>query len=321
MHRTATLFLVPLAAFLSLGADDCDPPSDPGVCEVGGRVYGNGDTGVPAPDGCNTCTCVDGRLDFCTERACPPPPSGACLVGGVYYANGDGGVPAPDGCNTCTCVDGMLDLCTERACPPPTGACTVGGVMYANGDTRVPAPDGCNTCTCVDGRLDFCTEIACPPGSACTVFDETYSMGWAPSPDGCNTCSCEGGRVGSGCTEAECGPIPIVTCDSLAPYTSDPYTIGGLRVDGDTLLVDLSWGGGCEPHFFRLCYDPAFLESYPVQVSMRLDHDGQDDPCDAIGSETRAFDLTPLRDAYRRAYGTEHDTVRLRLGEGTTYTF
>jgi hypothetical protein len=40
-----------------------------GSCEVDGEIYPSGTSGIPAPDGCNTCSCEDGAL-HCTLMAC-----------------------------------------------------------------------------------------------------------------------------------------------------------------------------------------------------------------------------------------------------------
>ena len=41
-------------------------------CVVHNVSYMDGDTRVPAADGCNTCTCTDGKL-ACSKRSCPAP--------------------------------------------------------------------------------------------------------------------------------------------------------------------------------------------------------------------------------------------------------
>jgi hypothetical protein len=38
-------------------------------CDVNGATYPDGSNDIPAPDGCNVCSCNDGNL-ACTERAC-----------------------------------------------------------------------------------------------------------------------------------------------------------------------------------------------------------------------------------------------------------
>ncbi|MEM9189363.1 MAG: hypothetical protein AAGF12_09315 [Myxococcota bacterium] len=319
MPRLLFVSLATLFGLLAMGVDSCGDSHTTGVCTVDGVVYANGDRGVPAGDGCNTCTCTDGAVGGCTEIACPPG-GGSCTVEGMVYADGRTGIPSADGCNTCSCDKGSL-ICTERGCPPAGGACLVNGVSYPNGSTDVPAPDGCNTCSCEDGLVTGCTEIACPPGGpACSVFGVLYSDGWAPAPDGCNSCGCENGMVNGVCTEAGCGPIPIEECGPSS-FVSHPFDLGPATITGDTLDIEVSYSGGCAPHYFRLCYDPSFLESNPVQANVRLEHDSQRDPCEAYPTEQRSFDLTPLRNAYRDAYRTSSGSVILRLGPGVRYNF
>lgn len=67
------------AGFGYLHAGPCEPPPG-GACVVGDLVYDDGSTDIPAPDGCNTCTCSGGDL-ICTEIYC----GGTCggLLGGT----------------------------------------------------------------------------------------------------------------------------------------------------------------------------------------------------------------------------------------------
>lgn len=248
------------------------------------------------------------------------PPPGSCEVDGVVYDDGTYGVPAPDGCNTCSCEDGVVSGCTEIACPTD-GTCVVDGVSYPDGSS-VPAADGCNTCSCDAGTVTACTEIACaPPGGACSVFGVSYDAGWAPSSDGCNTCDCTAGHIGAACTDRACALPLIEECTAWSEFPSHSFDLDAVRVDGDTLSVDVSYSGGCEAHFFRLCYEPGFLESFPVQADLRLEHDSQNDTCEAYLSETRQFDLRPIAASYAAGYGEEHATVILRIGDYPHYVF
>ena len=97
-------------------------------------------------------------------------------------------------------------------------------------------------------------------------------------------------------------------------------------IDGDTLTATVAYSGGCEDHTFTLCWDGSFLESAPVQVRLELLHTGPPDPCEAYPSETLGFDLTPLREAYGAAYGTETGVITVNLATRggsatTTYSF
>jgi hypothetical protein len=40
------------------------------ACKLGPNIYPNGTRGIPDPNSCNTCVCVDGHV-ACTERYCP----------------------------------------------------------------------------------------------------------------------------------------------------------------------------------------------------------------------------------------------------------
>ncbi len=115
---------------------------------------------------------------------------------------------------------------------------------------------------------------------------------------------------------------PGAALDVCELSVDDPYTLDGATLEGDTLFVDVSYGGGCETHTWELCWDGSFAQSYPVQVWVELGHDDHDDPCDAWISETLSFDLSPLAEAYEDAYHTAHDTVTVHF-EGSTmsYTF
>ena len=106
------------------------------------------------------------------------------------------------------------------------------------------------------------------------------------------------------------GATDLAVCE---PDHTDPVTINSLTVTGDTLEVAVSYGGGCETHTWQLCWDEAFMESAPVQVSLELGHDANGDSCEAYLSETLTFGLNTLRDAYLDAYGAD-GTIVIQLG-------
>lgn len=111
----------------------------------------------------------------------------------------------------------------------------------------------------------------------------------------------------------------LAICESAH---DDPYTVNSVTLSGDVVSVDVSYGGGCETHDWDRCWDGMFAESYPVQATVTLGHDGHDDACDAWISETIEIDLTPLREAYLSAYGVEHDTMTVHVaGESLSYVF
>ena len=103
---------------------------------------------------------------------------------------------------------------------------------------------------------------------------------------------------------------PVVVVDvEPASLQLDAFTLGEVSLDGNSLLVDVTYSGGCAEHDFQLFISPAtFLESNPVQANLWLQHENNDDACDGIVSETLRFDLTPVLDLHRE---TTAGTMRL----------
>jgi hypothetical protein len=97
----------------------------------------------------------------------------------------------------------------------------------------------------------------------------------------------------------------LVDQDRLLTLPSDGYTLGPIQIEGDFLDVELSFGGGCERHEIDLALRGPWLESFPVRADMEIAHEDNDDPCDAFLTETRSFDLRPIRAAYLAVYPTQ----------------
>ncbi len=99
-------------------------------------------------------------------------------------------------------------------------------------------------------------------------------------------------------------------------WPRDPYTLGSVTVEGRTLTAQVTYGGGCAAHRMDLVAWGGWLESFPVQIHALITHDDEDDPCDAVVTDARRFELSPLARAYEDAYGpigTQRPTVILRL--------
>ena len=104
----------------------------------------------------------------------------------------------------------------------------------------------------------------------------------------------------------------------------DPFEIVSAEVVDDVLTVGVRYGGGCREHRFQLVASSTFAESEPVQTPVVLTHDARGDLCRALLSETLRYDLTPLKQAYRRAYRRQSGTIVMHLQANATplrYTF
>lgn len=129
--------------------------------------------------------------------------------------------------------------------------------------------------------------------------------------------------MGSGLGLTGCGPAVVVEAegDSKPPLTrgNDPVDIKSASLSGDILELSLSYTGGCERHSFWLEWDGIFLTSSPVQVPIVLGHDARGDRCEALPSETRRFDLTPLKEAWRQGHQQTEGSMSIRI-QGTPHS-
>lgn len=78
----------------------------------------------------------------------------------------------------------------------------------------------------------------------------------------------------------------------------DPITIKGAHIEGNCLIIDVSYGGGCEEHDFRLERMPLFCGTPPLPPTiLSLTHDGNGDLCQALLFKSLSFDLSSLQDS------------------------
>ncbi|MFZ4785131.1 MAG: hypothetical protein ACOYLH_06595 [Flavobacteriales bacterium] len=77
--------------------------------------------------------------------------------------------------------------------------------------------------------------------------------------------------------------------------TGDAFEIQEMKVKGDSLIVIVSYGGGCQTHEFSLNTNGAYMKSLPVQLNLTLEHKANNDMCRAYLTERLAFDLNQIR--------------------------
>ncbi len=73
---------------------------------------------------------------------------------------------------------------------------------------------------------------------------------------------------------------------------NDPFFLRGARIEGDLLLIDVQYAGGCENHKFTLAWPEIIVAIYPPEFGLKLYHDSNDDMCEALISETLEFPLS-----------------------------
>lgn len=106
----------------------------------------------------------------------------------------------------------------------------------------------------------------------------------------------------------------VITPNADASYwPKDPVTIQEVTIRGDSLELAVTFGGGCRDHAFILLSDAAWMESYPVQVGVKLAHDANGDHCKALLSRVLRFDLSPLKAAYTASYQATNGIMKLNI--------
>ena len=106
--------------------------------------------------------------------------------------------------------------------------------------------------------------------------------------------------------------------------SKDSFSIHDLKLINDILAINITYSGGCEDHEFFLIGTKNFMESYPVQVTILLSHDANNDPCDALINKRLNYNLTPLKDAWQQAYQNDSGTISILLEgyeKSIIYTF
>lgn len=108
-------------------------------------------------------------------------------------------------------------------------------------------------------------------------------------------------------------PGPVVMEGADAMLGNDTFVLNDATITGDTLIVSVSYSGGCRAHAFTLVIAALFTQSSPVQLPAVLRHEANGDPCEAFPTETYAFDLALVRTRYRETYGPGPGRVALQI--------
>lgn len=125
----------------------------------------------------------------------------------------------------------------------------------------------------------------------------------------------------TGCIESQQYIIINDTLYQSAPR--DELIINNIQLIKNILIFNISYGGGCEDHVFRLI-STSFMESYPVQVNILLSHEDNDDPCDMWITEIEEYNISPLKLSYQKYYNNESGKIIMnieRWNESILYEF
>jgi uncharacterized protein YkuJ len=100
--------------------------------------------------------------------------------------------------------------------------------------------------------------------------------------------------------------IDLITIDG------DGAAINSVTLSGDMLILNVSYGGGCEEHKFKLYVSKGLSKSNPPQAEMYLLHNANGDLCEAYLTENLAFNLLPLKENIKQNFN-DVDELWLRI--------
>jgi len=88
---------------------------------------------------------------------------------------------------------------------------------------------------------------------------------------------------------------------NLLDYPMDLYGVNEIEVTGNQLLINVSYGGGCEEHYFNLILDNASpIDGGGQQIDvLHLSHNANNDACySQIVEHQLCFDISNLEIGY-----------------------
>jgi hypothetical protein len=143
-----------------------------------------------------------------------------------------------------------------------------------------------------------------------SVWFPVIALGLACAVAGCAPVACP---TGLGMRDPG-RPIRFVTAEAAIVFPADRIVITDGEIAGRRLILQVEYLGGCGDHAFELYAPCDFHDADPPELDLFLSHDRSGDECaDPVG-QALAFDLGPLKDAYRRVY-PEDSRLVLRIHE------
>jgi hypothetical protein len=111
--------------------------------------------------------------------------------------------------------------------------------------------------------------------------------------------------------DRDCCPEGEVCFTWLSPFLlqRDPFALNGASLDGDELTLQVTYGGGCRDHDFKLYMQPVFAESNPVRANLYLSHNANGDVCEALITEDLTYDIRKIAELYYEQYGGYGDII------------
>lgn len=76
--------------------------------------------------------------------------------------------------------------------------------------------------------------------------------------------------------------------------TTEPVTIKKIRLEGNTLFIDITITGGCGVHNFKVIGNPGIMKSLPAKRSFKIIHEVPREECSDKVNKILEIDITTL---------------------------
>lgn len=76
---------------------------------------------------------------------------------------------------------------------------------------------------------------------------------------------------------------------------TDRMTIKSAEHNGDILILDVSYSGGCADHVFELVSNGKYKSTYPPELEIKLLHNSNGDGCRGVIDKKLYFNIQPFQ--------------------------
>jgi hypothetical protein len=104
--------------------------------------------------------------------------------------------------------------------------------------------------------------------------------------------SCKTAREKEAQTKAAQYPQGELVANFDSFRNSASFTITHVAIDGNNMIIDVEYSGGCEKHEFKLLGSEMIQKSLPPQRGVMLWHNNNGDSCRSIVEEKLTFDIS-----------------------------
>lgn len=97
--------------------------------------------------------------------------------------------------------------------------------------------------------------------------------------------------------ESEKGTIPTIRVDKNAQFEQKtaPFNMETINIIGDTLVLEITYSGGCKTHQFELVTSLGYQKSSPPKLPVVLLHHSGGEACREKIKETLRFNISELK--------------------------